>query len=106
VNVDGVVPPAVKAGASPAFREVARGFEAFLLRALLKSMRRALPRSGFPGGGTGGDVFAGLLDAQWAERAASRGTGMGTRLVERYAPGPGESRGVHIDLRDGVYWPG
>ncbi len=101
MNVDGVGPPAEKAARSPGLREAARGFEALLIQALLKTMRATVPRSGVFGGGRGEEIFTGLLDSHFAGQAARQrgGLGLGAALLERYAPPPGEPKGGHLDLQ-------
>lgn len=101
MNVDGVGPSAGKAAAPQARDRVSPGFEAFLLHALLKSMRAALPRSGFLGYGRGGELFTGLLDARWAEEAARQEPFLRAMMVDRYAAAGGASRGANLDLRAG-----
>jgi flagellar protein FlgJ len=61
-------------------KEAAKQFEAVFANLLMKSMREAMPKSGFVGGGEGEKMFQGMLDQQRAQAFASKG-GLGLAPV-------------------------
>jgi flagellar protein FlgJ len=79
---------ALKTGAARdpqgAARQAAAQFEALFMQMVLKSMRDATPRSGMLEG-TGGDVYEGMLDAQFAQAMSGRPGGLADAIARQLA---------------------
>jgi flagellar protein FlgJ len=107
---------ALKTGAakdpSGAVKQAASQFEALFMQMVLKSMRDAVPKSGMLEG-TGADVYASMLDTQFAQAMSGRPGGLsdmiarqlmrGVKAAETDAAAPGaDAAGPKAD----VAWPG
>ncbi|MBC7624016.1 MAG: flagellar assembly peptidoglycan hydrolase FlgJ [Aeromicrobium sp.] len=60
---------------SGAIKETAKQFEVLFTNMLMKSMRDASPKDGMMSS-SAGDMYTGMLDQQFAQKIASRGTGL------------------------------
>lgn len=58
-------------------REATADFEAIFVSMMLSSMRKAFPKNEMFHGGQGEEVFQGMLDEQYARKAAHNGGGLG-----------------------------
>jgi len=74
-----------------ALKQAATQFEAVFVRALLKSMREALP-GGDPLAGDAGRMYTGMYDEQIAQKLAERGMGIADIMVRQLTAG---SEGKH-----------
>jgi len=58
-----------------AIKETAKQFEVLFMNMLMKSMREASPKEGMMSS-SAGDMYTGMLDQQFAQKMAARGTGL------------------------------
>ena len=58
-----------------AIKETAKQFEVLFMNMLMKSMREASPKDGMMSS-SAGDMYTGMLDQQFAQKMAARGTGL------------------------------
>ncbi|MDA3921280.1 MAG: flagellar assembly peptidoglycan hydrolase FlgJ [Salinisphaera sp.] len=63
-------------------KQVAKQFEAMFLQQMLKSMRKAIPKSGLLKSAAGDD-YQQMMDAQWAQTLAQRGIGLADMLTRQ-----------------------
>lgn len=82
--VGGAVPggPARGRDKEQALQEACEDFAAVFWEQVLKAMRRTVPKTGLLDGGTGEEVFQGLLDGEYARQMA-RGEGSLAQVLFR-----------------------
>ena len=64
-------------------REATHEFESLFIHNLLKTMRAAIPKSGFFNGGSGEEIFTDLLDQEISKVVSKRGIGIADVLYQR-----------------------
>jgi flagellar protein FlgJ len=75
---------------SGAIKETAKQFEVLFMNMLMKSMRDASPREGMMNS-SAGDTYTGMLDQQFAQKMAARGTGLAD-VIARQLGGVGAAK--------------
>ena len=80
---------------SGAIRETAKQFEVLFMNMLMKSMRDASPKDGMMSS-SAGDMYTGMLDQQFAQKMAARGTGLADVIARQLG---GAGAGVAKDAK-------
>jgi flagellar protein FlgJ len=75
---------------SGAIKETAKQFEVLFMNMLMKSMRDASPKDGMMNS-SAGDMYVGMLDQQFAQKIAARGTGLAD-VIARQLGGVGAAK--------------
>jgi flagellar protein FlgJ len=71
---------------SGAIKETAKQFEVLFMNMLMKSMRDASPKDGMMNS-SAGDMYTGMLDQQFAQKIAARGTGLADVIARQLGGG-------------------
>jgi flagellar protein FlgJ len=79
---------------SGAIKETAKQFEVLFMNMLMKSMRDASPKDGMMSS-SAGDMYTGMLDQQFAQKMAARGTGLAD-VIARQLGGAGAAKDAKV----------